>query len=291
VSTDVWSRSPGDLGYPDGLLSLERPPAPLFGRGEMPDGHKVAIVGARKASELGRALAEELAFDLATVGVTVVSGGALGIDIAAHRGALRAGGRTVVVLPTCIEEPVPRLHLRDFKAILATGGAWVSEWHGPPKRRAFCERNRIIAALSDFVVLVEARACSGTRYTLDAALSLGRPFGAYPWTIGDSRGEASLAAFRAGGFAVASRDDVLRRMQADFSMVPEPDRAFGPTDHDDLASRLWVFLADDAQCTADELCDFAKASPQLVLGALSVLEVEGWIESAGNGQFRRRRRR
>ncbi len=144
------------------------------GRWPPPEGPRVAIVGSRRPSPYGEAAAEQLALELAHAGVIVVSGLALGIDGAAHRGALNGGGVTVAVMGTGVDLIYPSAHVLLAEAILAGGGALVSQFADgtAPRRQNFPARNYTMAALSDVVVVVEAGEGSGALITAEAALDL-----------------------------------------------------------------------------------------------------------------------
>ena len=153
------------------------PPEPeLRARGSWPppEGPRVAIVGSRRPSPYGEAVAEQLALELAQAGVVVVSGLAMGIDAAAHRGALNAGGVTVAVMGTGVDIVYPAAHSMLAEAIVAGGGALVSQFPDGtvPRRHNFPARNHTIAALSDVVIVVEAAEGSGALITAEAALQL-----------------------------------------------------------------------------------------------------------------------
>src|SRR5207245_870798 len=162
------------------------PPAALFVRGHPLSGltPRISIVGARNCTASGRDTATALGQALAGAGVCVVSGGARGIDAAAHRGALAGGGRSICVLGCGIDLAYPRQHRGLFEDLARTG-AVVSEY--PPRTKAepfrFPARNRIVAGLSQGVVVVEGAAGSGSMITADHALDLGREVFAVPGTI------------------------------------------------------------------------------------------------------------
>jgi DNA processing protein len=192
---DRWERAgirllcPGDPGWPGQLDVLEdaRPYA-LWTRGiadlRFACLRSVSIVGTRAATPYGEHVAAALAAGLAENGWSVVSGGALGIDGRAHRGALAAGGTTIAVLPSGVDEPYPRSHQRLFEDIAASG-LLVSEWPPgrTPTRPGFLVRNRVIAALSRGTVVVEAALRSGALNTARHARDLGRPLMAVPGPV------------------------------------------------------------------------------------------------------------
>ncbi|HYO63059.1 MAG TPA: DNA-processing protein DprA [Pyrinomonadaceae bacterium] len=168
-----------DGAYPALLREIPDPPVTLYVRGAWAaclDAPCVALVGSRRASTYGQNVAAMLARDLASRGVTVVSGLARGIDAAAHRGALEAGGRTVAVLGTGVDDVYPRDHRKLFEEILSGGGAAASQFPlgTPPVSENFPYRNRIISGLSLGVVVVEAAENSGSLITARLALEQGR---------------------------------------------------------------------------------------------------------------------
>jgi len=181
----------GSSGYPSRLLSLSDAPAVLWvrGRGPMDGGRSVAIVGARAASGAGCERARVLAAELAQKGVAVISGGAFGIDAAAHEGALAAAAApTFAVLGCGVDVTYPDRHGPLFARIAAQGGL-LSEYPlgTPPRAGQFPRRNRIIAALGDAVVVVEAAHRSGALITAALARSLGKPVLAVPGSSGPDR--------------------------------------------------------------------------------------------------------
>lgn len=181
---------PGSPAWPRRLDDLG-PAAPLclWVRGR-PDlaalaARSVAVVGARAATSYGERVAGDLGVGLAEQGVTVVSGGAFGVDVAAHRGALAAGGRTVALLAGGIDRPTPAGNLAVLERIVDDGGALVAESPPgtPPSRARFLQRNRVIAALTGATVVVEAAWRSGALSTAARAAELLRPVGAVPGPI------------------------------------------------------------------------------------------------------------
>jgi len=177
-----------DGAYPQLLREIPDPPITLYVRGawrECLEAPCVGVVGSRRCSTYGQNVAQQLARELASRGVTVVSGLARGIDAAAHRGALEAGGRTAAVLGTGLDEVYPRDHRRLAEEILERGGALVTQFPlgTPPVAENFPYRNRIISGLSLGVVVVEASENSGSLITARLALEQGREVFAVPGNI------------------------------------------------------------------------------------------------------------
>lgn len=194
-------------------------PAVLHVRGALPRPSEgaptVAIVGSRAASGWGMEAAERLGEAIAVAGGVVVSGGALGIDAAAHRGALAGGGATVAVLAAGLDHLYPARNRRLFAAIADTGALVTPYQLGTPVRRwQFVRRNRIIAGLADIVVVLEATVSSGSLYTAAAARDYGRLLGAMP-------GSPGCEALIAQGAAVVADGADLRAALAGRPRRPE----------------------------------------------------------------------
>ena len=199
---------------PEALGALADPPAELHVRGTWPAGLCVAIVGARAATEYGRAFAHRLAADLATLGIVIVSGLARGIDAAAHRGALDAGGITVAVLPGSLDRITPPSHAELAERIVLGRGALVAEWERDVnvKPGLFLKRNRLIAGLSLATVVVEAADRSGALATAAIARKLGRPVLAVPGDTDRPSSRGCNALLRAGTLWCESARDVLEAL-------------------------------------------------------------------------------
>jgi DNA processing protein len=198
------------------LRDLDDAPALIFVRGAMlpPVSRAVAIVGSRAASPYGRAMAGRLAGDLARLGMVVVSGLARGIDGAAHRAALEAGGATVAVLPGGLDAVTPRHHAELAETIAARGTLMTErETGGPGHPAAFVTRNRLIAALGAATVVVEAAARSGALSTARAARRLRRPVLAVPGDVDRETARGCHRLLREGAALCEDAADVLRAVQ------------------------------------------------------------------------------
>ncbi len=171
----------------------------------------VALVGTRHPDPYAMAFAQRLAIDLAAAGVGVLSGGALGIDAAAHRGALLGAGRTVVVLPAGLHHWYPKRHAGLYRDVIAAGGCVVSQFapDTPPMQWTFPKRNALVATLCDALVVVQAPSTSGALLTADCARRLGRRLLAVPASPGDKLGRGCLRLLQTGARACTSAADVL----------------------------------------------------------------------------------
>ena len=277
-------------GFPKRLNELHDPPPLLFLRGDpsLLNLPAVAVVGSRKASGYGRDLARGMGEGLAGAGVAVVSGLALGVDGAAHHGALAAGGGTIAVLGCGPDVAYPRSHRRLFEEILKRGLV-VSEFlpgEGPLPHH-FPRRNRLIAALSAAVVVVEAARRSGALITVDHALDVGRDVFAVPGAVGRAQSEGTHALIRDGAGLVTSARDVLLAIGLE-SGLPEA-RATDPAVPGGLDApqrAMWDALETEPD-HIDVLARRAGLEVSAAAATLSVMEVHGWVRRAPGLRFRR----
>jgi DNA processing protein len=259
-----------------------------------PAGPRVAIVGSRRPSPYGEAVAEQLAADLARAGVIVVSGLALGCDAAAHRGALVGGGVTVAVMGTGVDIVYPAAHLRLAEEILAGGGALVSQFPEgtAPRRQNFPARNVTMAALSDVVVVVEAVQGSGALITAEAALELHKEVMAVPGSIFSPLSVGTHALIRDGAGLVQNARDVLAVLGVGREVLDDPLQAPGrlgfelPTERDGIL----IHLSDVLAVSAAELARKLHLPVAEVLGRLTSLELDGAVRRHGPGYVRALRR-
>ena len=204
--------TPADEGYPASLASVSGRPLALYVKGSVAALSKpmVAMVGTRKASSYGLEQADRIAYDLAYSGWAVVSGLALGIDAASHRGALKAGGVTVGVIGSALDRFYPEENRELAREIVKNGGAVVSQFPfgRPPDQRTFPIRNAVVAALSRGVIAVECPTGSGTLITAADAADLGRTVMAVPSRVDSKAGAGCLKLIRDGAVLVRNARDV-----------------------------------------------------------------------------------
>jgi len=213
IQVVTWSSA----DYPTLLRPIYRPPLALFIRqGEancisLLNSPSVAIVGSRKADSSGVVIAEQLSREVAQAGLTVISGLAVGIDAAAHRGALNAKGKTIAVFGHGLDYLYPASHEGLAAEIIKSGGMLVSQFSPdkPPLPAYFLERNRVIAGLSRAVVVVQATARSGSLATARFGLEEGREILVAPGAIDDPRYEGSNALLKQGAGLVTNAGDIL----------------------------------------------------------------------------------
>jgi DNA processing protein len=275
---------PGDDDYAERLLDLPDPPVVVFVVGtRLPSQPScVAIVGSRHGSALGREVATDLARGLAGVGLCVVSGAARGIDEAAHVGALAVGGRTVAVLGAGIDHTYPRAGRGFLTRILEAGGTLLAEYPPgvPPHARNFPARNRLIAAVSAAVVVVEGVEKSGSRITADHALDLGREVFAVPGPITSPLSATPHALIRDGATLARDLDDILLGIGVTARLANEPPPSL-------VGAELAAWEALEVAALPDVVARRLGVSIPEAFEILTRLELRGLIRAVG-GRYERR---
>ena len=207
--------TPLDDSYPQALRDIYDPPLALYVRGTLLSGdkHAVALVGTRRPSHYGQASAQGLSSALAASGVTIVSGLALGIDTAAHRAALDAGGRTLAVLGSALDEFYPRENL-SLATEISNSGAVISEFPfgKKPDKTTFPIRNRIVSGLSEGVVVIEAGVKSGAMITANQAAEQGKQIFAVPGRIDHHFAAGPHQLLRDGAVLVEKAADIINEL-------------------------------------------------------------------------------
>jgi DNA processing protein len=298
----VWALTPLDAGFPHRLRELDPVLAVLFGQGD-PDAARadgsIAVVGTRRPTLAGRALAARVATRLAQCGATrlaqcgaiVFSGLAIGIDGAAHAATLEAGGRTVAVIGGGHTHPGPRAHRAMVERILATGGAVIGELAPDlaPSRSSFPKRNRLISILTDATLVIEAPLRSGALITARHALEQGRTVLAAPGRPGDPSTAGCLALLR----ETPARPLVgLDELVVDLELHGQSTRGRTgerPTDLDVATALRLLGPAERAvaerlsrgPASADALIVDTGLTPAVASGAITLLLLRGWAQSFG----------
>jgi DNA processing protein len=277
--------SPASVDFPDSLHALGNTrPAQLFVLGDV--SHlappTVAIVGTRDATAYGTRVTRTLASAFASAGVSVISGMARGIDAAAHRAALEAGGRTVAVLGTGIDVPYPAGH-RELHRTIAERGCVVSEYGAGVGARpgTFPRRNRIIAALAPLTIVVEAGHKSGALLTAGYAESLNRIVAAVPGPIDSPQSAGSNHLLRDRVQMIASVADALALVG-----ITSPHES-APLHLSDIDARVWKALAS-GPLSPDGIAEAAKVTTRECLASITSLELDGRVEVLLTGEVRRR---
>jgi DNA processing protein len=259
-------------------------PKSLYLIGKLPPEaqHSVSVIGTRKPSTYGQEVAYKLAYDLAKRGIVVVSGLALGIDAIAHKGALDAGGTTIAVMPGGLDEFYPRTNYRLAERIIAEGGALISEYPPgeQPFKANFVARNRIVAAIANGVLVIEAATKSGTIHTAGFALDYGRPVMAVPGNITNPMSTGTNRLISTGARLITRVEDVMaeigvaaEHIQAPFPLGDTPDEA------------AIIKLLSRGVRDGDELQHLSGLAPAAYSQALTMLEINGVVRALGANQW------
>ncbi|HEX7909702.1 MAG TPA: DNA-processing protein DprA [Paraburkholderia sp.] len=296
----AWRELPGnqlvtldDPAYPPALLTMPDPPPLLYikGRLDLLHGRAVALVGSRSATPQGVEDAERFARELSAAGVTVVSGLALGIDGAAHRGGLAGSGGTVAVIGTGADLVYPAAHHALARQI-AVQGAIVSEWPlGTPARAAnFPQRNRLIAGLVSGVVIVEAAMRSGSLITARLANEMGRDIFALPGSIHAPLSRGCHRIIKQGAKLVETPDEVLEELgfarRAAARPAAPPSQPSVSSEANSEAQRLLTALGH-APTTLEILATRTEMEDAALQATLLQLELAGQVSVLPGGRFMR----
>ncbi|MEM1042884.1 MAG: DNA-processing protein DprA [Bacteroidota bacterium] len=281
-----------DARYPSLLRQIYDPPAVLWLRGDLvpQDERAVAIVGTRRATAYGKRVAQDFAFELARRGFTVVSGLAYGIDAAAHRGALDAGGRTLAILGSGVDRIYPAKHKALAEQITGQGGV-LSEFGlgASPDAPNFPRRNRIIAGLSLGTFVAEARATGGALITAWMATEQNRAVWAAPAALFSPTGTGTNQLIRKGyATLVTSVDELLEEIEGQLPKVPgaEPttEAAPAPPVLGGAEKKLYEALTAEP-VHLDTLCERAGLDASSALVYLLSLEFKGLVRQLAGKQF------
>jgi DNA processing protein len=242
------------------LQHLPEPPARLYLHGILPHGPRVAIVGTRLPTDAALEYAGYLAGWLAERGIAVVSGGAKGIDAAAHQGALSASGSTLVVASSSFDRPFPSDHRQLFEDIVARGGGYLSRFERgvEPRRHQFLDRNGLMVALSQVVIVVEAPLRSGARNAAKWARRLARPCFVVPSPPWNERGRGCILELQLGARALGDPEEVLRALEEPTGLGELPGALGGP----DALGRNAVLDRDAAARRATARDNPARTDPE-----------------------------
>lgn len=272
----------GDPDYPPPVASISDPPLGLFVRGRIREAPTVAVVGSRAATPYGLQVARLLGEELGRAGIVVVSGMARGVDAAAHRGALDAGGSTWAVWGTGPDRIYPPEH-GELALEIASSGALLTEYPPgtPPRRHHFPERNRILAGLASVVVVVEAAARSGALVTARLASEEGREVMAVPGNIFSELSVGPNTLLRVGARPLLTPRDVFE------AVGHQPP----PISGRDALSSLTATIPSGQALTIDEIAARADLDVSAAAGELLQLELDGEVQRLPDGRYARVRGR
>ncbi|WP_226663965.1 DNA-processing protein DprA [Microbulbifer aggregans] len=281
----------GGSGYPPLLQEIHRPPPVLYVRGDVDTLAipQIAVVGARRASQGGLDNARAFSSDLAAAGFAITSGLALGVDGAAHSGALKAGGKTVAVLGTGVDRLYPRRNVKLAEEILDSGGTIVSELPlgTAPEAGNFPRRNRIISGLSLGVLLVEAAVRSGSLITARLALEQNREVFAIPGSIHNPLARGCHHMIKQGAALVEASTDIVTHLGGALAGVAQQVELFvGSTQASTMLprelQRIVQSIAGDIR-TIEQIAGDTGDEAGALMSALLQLELQGLVEPLAGG--------
>ncbi len=277
--------------FPLALKNIPQPPSKIYLLGEFLNQNQVyiAIVGTRKATQEGKLIAKKIAYELAKQGIIIVSGLALGIDAAAHQGALLANQKTIAVLANGLDKIYPKIHENLAKQIIEKKGTIISEYppKTPPLPHQFLERNRLISGLSLATVIIEAPLHSGALVTAKNALDQGKEVFVVPGSPLNKNYEGSHLLIRYGARLITNADEIIEDLK---NSLPELNiqRKEEETNFnlkDEVSKLILETLTKATQpLTIDQIIEITKLKPYLVSQKLTFLTLEELIIEK-NGWF------
>lgn len=276
---------PDESQYLQIVRDIAKKPEKLYYRGTLPAGRRpsVAIVGSRKPTAYGREVTERLAIQLASRGIVIVSGLALGVDAIAHKAALNAGGTTIAIQANGLHRIYPSTNAHLGEEIITGGGAIISEYEPDtePMQHRFLERNRIISGLADIVVITEAAARSGTLNTAGHALAQGRDIYVVPGNITSPMSAGCNQLLKQGAQPLLDPNELLE------VLLPSdhPEQTTLPIGATPLEQEIIDALAHGLR-SGDDILDKLNADASEFNMALTMLEINGAIKPLGANQWR-----
>lgn len=272
----IMELSRDDSIYPEKMSLLDKAPEKLYLKGnpELLGKKAIAVVGSRRCSEYGKNVAMKIGSSAAANGVSIISGMAIGIDNFAHRGALKAGGNTIAVLGNGPDICYPKQHEKLYEEI-CDRGLIVSEFcpGTEPAPFRFPLRNRIIAALADAVIIVEARMGSGSIITAEYANAMNKPVFAVPGNITSQYSLGSNRLIAEGAMALTVIDDIFVYL----GMTP----GINEEEYNELSEeekKVYLFVKDEGEVFPDMICLGLDMDPFTVNSIISVLEIKGYLD-------------
>ncbi len=272
--------------FPKPLTKIHNPPKELFVESrhweELLEKPLLAVVGSRRLSTYGRTVTDTLVRSVAARGVVIVSGLALGIDSVAHKAAIDAGGQTIVVLPSGLENIYPASHADLAKRIIEQNGALIAEY--PPKTTAafkgnFIARNRLIAGLAQATLITEAAERSGSLHTANFALEQGHEVLAVPGSITNPNSAGCNNLIKTGARPVTSPEDIFEALGLDIIASDHEIHAANPAEHA-ILSLIKAGKHDGEVIHQESGLDFTEYQQ-----TLSMLEITGKIRAVGNNHW------
>ena len=281
-----------DSGYPQLLKQIKNPPFVLFYKGNneilrraslAQDDVSIGIVGTRKITDYGRQVTESITRELVDAGCVIVSGLAMGVDAVAHGTTIKNSGKTIAVLGCGVDCCYPRENQKIYEEILDSGGLIVSEYGigQQPTIGSFPSRNRIIAGLSNGVLVTEGAIDSGALITANDAFAIGRKVFAVPGPITSSLSQGPYALLKKGAVVVGSGEEILEALQVSGNKKKKARKITGDTKEEQQI----IELLSEQELHFDELVRKTKIDPSELGTMLSMMEMKGMIRALSAGFF------
>lgn len=283
-----------DNNYPEKLKKIKNAPEQLYllGNEEILNNQSIAIIGSRNCTSNGYEVAKKFAYDLASIGICIVSGMAEGIDTAAHVGALEAGGKTIAVLGSGFNYIYPEKNKILFKKILASNGAVITEYEKNIEvfSQGFVMRNRIVSGISDGVLVVEAKKKSGTSITARFAKEQNKKIFCLAHGMEEPEGMGTNRLIKKGALLVTETNDILHNMNFIISKNEKESKKIKEKVIDIPKEYLDIYkLISEKPTNIDELCKKSNLEIQKVNYILTMLELEGIITQLPGKMFKKMR--
>lgn len=274
--------SPDKHDFLKRLQNIAKPPKSLRYIGTLPSGDTrcIAIVGTRRPTAYGKAVTQQISSALATHGVVVVSGLAIGVDALAHAAALDAGGHTIAVIPSGLDDPYPKTNQQLARRILLNGDALISEKPEgyQPHQHDFLERNRLVSGLADTIIVTEANIRSGTLSTVAHALEQGKAVYVVPGPITSPLSAGCNTLIAQGAAPIVSVDLLLDQL----GLVSKKVTPMGDNNQEQQILALII----DGMNDGDDIQQAADLPAALVSQTLTMLEIKGHITALGGNKWR-----
>lgn len=275
-----------DSSYPGGLREVKHPPFVLYVKGNvdiLSDKNAIGIVGTRKITTYGKQVTELFTSTLVNAGFMIVSGLALGVDYTAHKTALDSGGKTIAVLGCGVDYCYPSENKNLYEEIITINGAIISEipLGMPPNKGTFPARNRIIAGLSNAVLVTEGAEDSGALYTAEDAFFLGKPVFAIPGPITSQLSKGPYKLIEKGAKLVTEPEDILKELGVKNNTLRSGVHVKGDTPEEQMI----IDLLANEPLLFDDIVRQLSLDSSHVGTLLTMMEVKGFIKTQANGFF------
>lgn len=283
---NIMKLTVADKLYPDKLNQLSSPPKNIRIAGKEPEEilskPALGVVGSRKATAYGKNITESLVSSASEKDIVIVSGLALGIDSISHKAALDRQAKTIAVLPSGIKQIYPATHRSLAKRIIEQNGLLVSEYEDDfrPRRESFIQRNRIIAALSDALLITEAVEKSGSLHTANFALELGKPVLAVPGNINSPTSMGTNNLIKSGAILVSSEQDIFDALGIKENKLKQ-ESFLGDTNEETVL----INLIRSGVASGEEIHLRSNLPVEVFQQTLTMLEIKGVIRPLGNNRW------